>query len=117
MVKGLALASSCCHCDLLGLRTTGLQPNSADLLTRLPFALTPINGHPLVLWQARQQQLLVGDPVAGQRWMDAAELLDQSPGEQLAVLCLERCKYSQSAFLFQLVCASDPKAPQCRRRW
>ena len=87
----LPLQAVAAICDLLGLRTTGLQPNSADLLTRLPFpALTLINGHPLVLWQARQQQLLVGDPVAGQRWMDAAELLDQSPGEQLAVLCLER---------------------------
>ncbi len=78
-------------CDLLGLRTTGLQPNSADLLTRLPFpAITLLNGHPLVLWQARQQQLLIGDPVAGQRWIDAAELLEQSAGEQLPVLCLER---------------------------
>ena len=87
----LPLQAVAAICDLLGLRTTGLQPNSADLLTRLPFpALTLINGHPLVLWQARQQQLLVGDPVAGQRWMDAAELLEQSPGEQLPVLCLER---------------------------
>ncbi|MEL0265745.1 MAG: ABC transporter transmembrane domain-containing protein, partial [Synechococcus sp.] len=86
----LPLQAVAAICDLLGLRTTGLQPNSADLLTRLPFpALTLINGHPLVLWQARQHKLLIGDPVAGQRWMDAAELLGQSDGEQLSVLCLE----------------------------
>ena len=87
----LPLQAVAAICDLLGLRTSGLQPNSADLLTRLPFpAFTLINGHPLVLWQARQQQLLVGDPVSGQRWMDAVELLEQNTGEQLQVLCLER---------------------------
>ena len=87
----LPLQAIAAVCDLLGLRTTGLQPNSADLLTRLPFpALTLINGHPLVLWQARQQQLLIGDPIGGQRWIDATELLEQTAGEQLAVLCLER---------------------------
>ena len=78
-------------CDLLGLRTTALQPDNADLLTRLPFpAFKLINGHPIVLWQARQQQLLIGDPVAGQRWIDATELLEQSTDEQQPVLCLER---------------------------
>ena len=78
----LPLQAVAAICDLLGLRTTGLQPNSADLLTRLPFpAFTLINGRPLLLWQARQQQLLVGDPVAGQRWIDAVELLEQSAGE------------------------------------
>ena len=78
-------------CDLLGLRTTALQPDSADLLTRLPFpAFTLINGHPAVLWQARQKQLLIGDPAAGQRWMDATELLEQSTDERQPVLCLER---------------------------
>ena len=87
----LPLQAIAAVCDLLGLRTTGLQPNSPDLLTRLPFpAFALINGHPLVLWQARQQQLLIGDPVAGQRWIDATELLDDVAGEQLAVLCLER---------------------------
>ena len=87
----LPLQAVAAICDLLGLRPTSLQPNSADLLTRLPFpAFTLINGRPLLLWQARQQQLLVGDPVAGQRWMDAVELLEQSAGEQLPVLCLER---------------------------
>jgi len=87
----LPLPAIAAICDLLGLRTTGLQPNSADLLTRLPFpALTLINGHPLVLWQSRQQQLLIGDPVGGQRWLNAAELLEQTAGEQLPVLCLER---------------------------
>ena len=87
----LPLQAIAAVCDLLGLRTTGLQPNSPDLLTRLPFpAFALINGHPLVLWQARQQQLLIGDPVAGQRWIDATELLNDVAGEQLAVLCLER---------------------------
>ena len=89
--SALPLQAIAAICDLLGLRTTGLQPNSADLLTRLPFpAFTLINGHPAVLWQAREQQLLIGDPLTGQYWVDATELLDQSSSEQLPVLCLER---------------------------
>ena len=87
----LPLQAVAAVCDLLGLHTTGLQPNSGDLLTRLPFpAFTLIKGHPSVLWEARQQQLLIGDPVAGQRWMDATELLEESTYAQLPVLCLER---------------------------
>jgi len=78
-------------CDLLGLRTTRLQPPSAELLSRIPCpALIAVQGHPLVIWQARQQQLLVGDPTSGQRWIDANALVEQAGDEPLAVLCLER---------------------------
>ena len=78
-------------CDLLGLRTTRLQPPSAELLSRIPCpALIAVQGHPLVIWQARQQQLLVGDPSSGQRWIDANALVEQAGNEPLAVLCLER---------------------------
>ena len=78
-------------CDLLGLRTTRLQPPSAELLSRIPCpALIAVQGHPLVIWQARQQQLLVGDPSSGQRWIDANALVEQAGDEPLAVLCLER---------------------------
>ena len=78
-------------CDLLGLRTTRLQPPSAELLSRIPCpALIAVQCHPLVIWQTRQQQLLVGDPTSGQRWIDANALVEQAGGEPLAVLCLER---------------------------
>ena len=78
-------------CDLLGLRTTRLQPPSAELLSRIPCpALIAVQGHPLVIWQARQQQLLVGDPTSGQHWIDADALVEQAGDEPLAVLCLER---------------------------
>ena len=78
-------------CDLLGLRTTRLHPPSAELLSRIPCpALIAVQGHPLVIWQARQQQLLVGDPTSGQHWIDADALVEQAGDEPLAVLCLER---------------------------
>ena len=94
----LPLQAVAAICDLLGLRTTGLQPDSADRLTRLPFpAVTLINGHLWVLWQARQQRLLIGDPVAGQRWMDVTDLLEQSTEKQLPVLCLARNASSPKA--------------------
>ncbi|RCL54938.1 MAG: ATP-binding cassette domain-containing protein [Synechococcus sp. MED-G71] len=88
---GLGLQPMAAICDLLALRATGLQPGSPDLLCRTPFpALTLIDGHPLVLWDSRKGQILIGDPVAGQRWMEAEALLAQAEGEQLGLLTLER---------------------------
>ena len=63
-------------CDLLGLRSTPLQPSATQLLERLPLpALCVLNGHPLVFWQQKGNQLLMGDPQHGQKWVPCDELL------------------------------------------
>ncbi|MEB3241219.1 MAG: peptidase domain-containing ABC transporter [Synechococcus sp.] len=88
---GLGLQPLAAICDLLALRATGLQPGSAELLCRTPFpALTLIDGHPLVLWESRDGQILVGDPRQGQSWQLATDLLARAEGEQLALLTVER---------------------------
>ena len=77
-------------CDLLGLRSTPLQPSAVHLLERLPLpALCVLNGHPVVFWQQKSSQLLVGDPLRGQQWVPCNELLRQSQGEALPLLYLE----------------------------
>ena len=88
---GLGLQPMAAICDLLALRATGLQPGSPELLCRTPFpALTLIDGHPIVLWDSRNGQILIGDPREGQLWINAADLLAQAEGEQLGLLTLER---------------------------
>ena len=65
---GLGLQQLAAICDLLGLRCTPLQPSATELLERLPLpALCVLNGHPVVFWQQKSSQLLVGDPLRGQQ--------------------------------------------------
>ena len=88
--KGVGLQQLAAICDLLGLRSTPLQPSAVHLLERLPLpALCVLNGHPVVFWQQKSSQLLVGDPLRGQQWVPCNELLRQSQGEALPLLYLE----------------------------
>ena len=87
---GLGLQQLAAICDLLGLRCTPLQPSAPQLLERLPLpALCFLNGHPVVFWQQKNRQLLVGDPLRGQQWVPCDELQRQSQGEPLDLLYLE----------------------------
>ena len=87
---GLGLQQLAAICDLLGLRCTPLQPSATQLLERLPLpALCVLNGHPVVFWEQKSSQLLVGDPLRGQQWVTCDELLRQSQGEALPLLYLE----------------------------
>ena len=88
--NGLGLQQLAAICDLLGLRGTPLQPSAIQLLERLPLpALCVLNDHPIVFWQQKNSQLLVGDPLRGQQWIPCDELLRQNQGEALALLYLE----------------------------
>ena len=95
----LPLQALAAICDLLGLRTTALQPNSVELIGRAPYPAITVasGGHPLVLWEARQGDVLVGDPRQGQHWVEASELLAQAGGERLQLLCVERSSSSPKA--------------------
>ena len=87
----------------------------ARLLSRIPCpALIAVQGHPLVIWQARQQQLLVGDPPAGSAGLPA--LVEQAGDEPLAVLCLGRSAGTPKARfgLGWFVPAIKHRAPCCR---
>ena len=96
---GLPLQALAAICDLLGLRTTALQPNSVELIGRAPYPAITVasGGHPLVLWEARQGDVLVGDPRQGQQWVEASALLAQAGGERLQLLCVERSSSSPKA--------------------
>ena len=95
----LPLQALAAICDLLGLRTTALQPNSVELIGRAPYPAITVasGGHPLVLWEARQEEVLVGDPRQGQQWVGANVLLTEAGGERLQLLCVERSSSSPKA--------------------
>ena len=88
--EGLGLQQFAAICDLLGLRSTPLQPSVTQLLERAPLpALCVMNQHPVVLWQQKNSALLVSDPLRDQEWIACEELLNQNRGEALPLLYLE----------------------------
>ena len=88
--KRLGMQQLAAICDLLGLRSTPLQPSATQQLERLPLpALCVLNGHPVVFWQQKSNQLLIGDPLRGQKWVSCDELLHQNQSEVLPLLYLE----------------------------
>ena len=95
---GLGLQQLAAICDVLGLRCAPLQPSAAQLLERLPMpALTLINGHPLLIWQQKPGQLLLGDPCHGQGWVNSEELLQRTGNGSLPLLSIESSSSSPKA--------------------
>ena len=86
----LGLQQLAAICDFLGLRPTLLQPSGTDLLKRLPLpVLTILNGHPLLIWEQKKGQLLIGDPLNGQHLVTNEDFIKQLNGEKLSILYLE----------------------------
>ena len=77
--------------DLLGLRASGLQPNSEELLTRAPFpAILMMDNRPIILWDSKNEEVLVSDPNKEQEWVHASILLNKSEDKVVSLLCVEK---------------------------
>jgi len=89
--QGISLLQLAVIADLMGLRASPLQVNDAQL-KRLPLpALTLGPSGPVVIWSIDQSnQLLLGDPVAGQGLVAAGSLPGWNDDGLLDVLCVER---------------------------
>ena len=49
--------------DILGLRASGLQPNSEELLSRAPFpAILMLKNTPIIIWESSKDKVLISDP-------------------------------------------------------
>ncbi len=85
-------------CDLLGLRSTSLTSTSVDQIERLLLpSLIIKNGHPLILWQHKKHEILIGSPSEGQNWIPTDKLLDLSVEDGLEVLSIECNKNTPKA--------------------
>jgi len=77
--------------DILGLRASGLQPNSEELLSRAPFpAILMLGNTPIIIWESSKDKVLIGDPREEQKWVDTKFLFEVSKTEELSLLCIEK---------------------------
>ena len=75
--------------DLLGLRSTPLTPDSEETFSRIPMpSIMNCNGHPIVLWDYKNSEVLVGDPRQGlmnYKISDLFKYIDSEQGNKFAV--------------------------------
>jgi len=77
--------------DILGLRASGLQPNSEELLSRAPFpAILMLKNTPIIIWESSKDQVLISDPREEQKWVETNFLFEVSKAEELSLLCIEK---------------------------
>ena len=77
--------------DILGLRASGLQPNSEELLSRAPFpAILMLKNTPIIIWESSKDQVLISDPRDEQKWVETKFLFEVSKAEELSLLCIEK---------------------------
>ena len=77
--------------DILGLRASGLQPNSEELLSRAPFpAILMLKSTPIIIWESSKDKVLISDPREEQKWVDTQFLFEVSKAEELSLLCIEK---------------------------
>ena len=77
--------------DILGLRASGLQPNSEELLSRAPFpAILMLKNTPIIIWESLKDKVLISDPREEQKWVETKFLFEVSKAEELSLLCIEK---------------------------
>ena len=77
--------------DILGLRASGLQPNSEELLSRAPFpAILMLKNTPIIIWESSKDKVLISDPREEQKWVETKFLFELSKAEELSLLCIEK---------------------------
>ena len=77
--------------DILGLRASGLQPNSEELLSRAPFpAILMLKNTPIIIWESSKDKVLISDPREEQKWVETKFLFEVSKAEKLSLLCIEK---------------------------
>ena len=89
--KYIGLQTIAAILDLLGLRASGLLPNSEDLLTRAPFpAVAIIKNTPMVIWDSKKDEILISNPTKEQEWIKSSILFENTESDQISLLCVEK---------------------------
>ncbi len=85
-------------CELLGLKSSILKPNSPKLIQRIPLpALTFIKEHPVIIWEQKEERMLLSDPLKGQIWIKTEELFKEKSYEDIQILFVEHTVNSPKA--------------------
>ncbi len=89
--KNISINQYAAICDLVGLRSTFIEPQSTELIKRTPLpALVLLSGQPKILWELNDDIFTLGDPVLGQRTISSEKLFEYSIDKPLQILYIER---------------------------
>lgn len=89
--RELSIETYAAMCNLIGLRSSCLKPETSDLLERAPLpALGLLRDGPVILWESGNGKTLVGDPKSHQRWVKTEDLLIRSGDSRINLLCVQR---------------------------
>ena len=79
--------------DLLGLKTTLINPKSVKYLERIPCpSIFLIKNSPVVCWKIKNNNFYLSDPKNGQRMLPFNKLIDQQDLNNIDFLILEKTK-------------------------
>ena len=85
-------------CELLGLRSSILKPESLELLERIPLpSLVIVKEHPVIIWEQKKGMMLVSDPLKGQRWIQGEEIFNEEFSRNIQILFVEHTLNSPKA--------------------
>ena len=85
-------------CELLGLRSSILKPDSLKLIERIPLpSLTFINEHPVIIWEQKEEMILLSDPLKGQNWIKTEEIFNKEFSKNIQILFVEQTANSPKA--------------------
>ena len=89
--KKIGLQTLAVILDILGLRASGIQPNTEELLLRAPFpAIILIEDTPNIIWESYENQILISNPREEQKWVEPKLIFEKIKGESLSLLCIEK---------------------------
>ncbi len=95
--KNISLNQLAAVFQLIGLRPIPLETKSKELLRRLPLpSLFIIDSKPIIIWQNKRDNFLVGDPLLGQRWINSSKLFGKQI-DNIQFLNLEKTITSPSS--------------------
>ncbi len=96
--KQITLPSIGAILDILGLRSTILSPDSYELFSRSPTpSLIIVNGHPQVLWELSNTEVIVGDPLNGLKNIKLVDFFNQLSERKIDLLYIERSSSTPKA--------------------
>ncbi|MBO8218857.1 peptidase domain-containing ABC transporter [Prochlorococcus marinus] len=85
-------------CELLGLKSSILKPDSPKLLERIPLpSLTFVKDHPVIIWEQKEKRILLSDPLRGQNWIKVEEIFNEEFCKNIQILFVEHTVNSPRA--------------------
>ena len=85
-------------CELLGVKSSILKPDSIKLFERIPLpSLLFIKDHPVIIWEQKEDRVLVSNPTKGQNWIKREEIFNEEFCKNIQILYVENTVNSPKA--------------------